>query len=70
VRRKPFVGLRPVRFGFDAHPLQNLSAYSAKTYGEGSQHGLNVEFDFRRFAVVVQQLINDRGVAPTVQDEL
>ncbi len=40
---------------------QNISAYSGKTYGEGSQHGLNVEFDLRRFAVAVEQLLKKRG---------
>jgi hypothetical protein len=39
-----------------------MSAYSGKTYGEGSQHGLNVEFDFRRFAVVVEQMMKKRRV--------
>jgi hypothetical protein len=36
--------------------LQNISAYSGKTYGEGSQHGLSVEFDLRRFISVVHEL--------------
>ena len=41
---------------------QNISAYSGKTYGEGSQHGLNVEFDFRRFISAVDQLMRSKRV--------
>lgn len=40
--------------------LQNISAYSGKTYGEGSQHGLSVEFDLRRFISVVHELLDSK----------
>ncbi len=44
----------------DSPRLQSFAAYSGKTYGEGSQHGVNVEFDLRRFVIVVQQLVHSK----------
>lgn len=51
--------------------LQNVSAYSGKFYGEGSQHGLHVEFDFRRFIIVVDELLHSkRGGNHVVPEDL
>jgi hypothetical protein len=41
---------------------QNVSAYSGKTYGEGTQHGLNVEFDLRRLIIAIDQLMRSKRV--------
>lgn len=48
--------------------LQSFAAYSGKTYGEGSQHGLNVEFDLRRFVTAVDQLIRSQRGQTILED--